>query len=410
MLTPEVNPQFLHQEDAQQLEFNATITQAFTLPDGRIGAILDRTYFYATGGGQEHDTGQIGDAQVLDVFKDETSGKVIHVLDRNLPPGNYTSQIDRQRRLRHMQHHTAQHLLTQCFIRLFNFETVSANINGCTPSALDLAMARPLTTRELAQGEELANQIIYEDRPVKTYFVTPAELAAIALRRPPTVNENIRIVEIEGYDYSACGGTHCARTGTIGVLKIVKQERVNEKTRVHFIAGLQALHTLHTYHETLTTLAAQLSVGFQEIPAAVQRQTDQLKAFQKELQTLREERIAFEAQELARDAEIRGAYRVVLAVIENRPAAELRTLADALKKTPQLLALLAAYDNQKLSLVIVCDPGGKIQARDLLARLLIHFGGRGGGDAVIAQGGGPASPEQFQAFTNLARQTLDEML
>jgi alanyl-tRNA synthetase len=390
-----MNPQFLHQEDVRQLEFNATVVQKLVLPDGRIGVVLDRTYFYATGGGQEHDSGRIGDAQVLDVIKEETFAKVIHVLDRDIPPGACTAQIDRERRLRHMQHHTAQHLLTQCFIRLFNFETVSANINGTTPSTLDLVMNRALTLRELEQAEELANQVIYEDRPVKTYFVTPADLPTVPLRRPPSVSENIRIVEIDGYDYSACGGTHCPHTGMIGVLKIVKQERVNEKTRVHFVAGLQALHTLHNYHDLLTNLTAQLSVSIQEIPASIQRQSDQLKAYQKELQLLRSEHIAFEAQELARHAEIQGDYRVVVATYEGRPAAELRTLADALKKIPGLVALLAAYDNQKLSLVPSARQTPKSR-RDLLNRVLTYFGGRGGGDAQIAQGGGSASLEQFR--------------
>ncbi len=407
---PEMNSQFLHRDDARRLDFDATITARVTLPDGRLGVVLERTYFYATGGGQEHDTGKIGDAQVLDVIKDESINKVIHILDHDLPLGNYPAQIDHDRRLRHMQHHTAQHLLTQCFIALFNYETVSANINGSTPSALDLAINRLLTPSELEQGEVLANQIIYEDRPVKVYYINPADLNKIPLRRPPSVNENIRIVEIDGYDYSACGGTHCSQTGTIGIVKIVRQERVNDKTRVHFIAGLQALHTLRSYHETLTGLAMYLSVSIPEVLPSVQRQSEQLQASQKELQTLHNERIAAEAKDYIEQAEKLADYRIIIEAFDNRPAAELRLLADGFKQAPNTIALLGAHTNQKLSIVVICAQGVKIKARNLLNHLLGHYDGRGGGDAQIAQGGGTASLEQFRAFKNIARRVLDEIL
>ncbi len=404
-----MNSQFLHRDDAQQLEFDAAITTKTTLPDGRLGVVLESTYFYATGGGQEHDTGKIGDAQVIDVFKDESTGKVIHILDRDLPPGTYRAQIDYDRRLRHMQHHTAQHLLTQCFIALFNYETVSANINGSTPSALDLAINRLLTQSELEQGETLANQVIYEDRPVKVYYVSPSDLNKIPLRRPPSVTENIRIVEIDGFDYSACGGTHCARTGTIGIVKIVKQERINDKTRVHFIAGLQALYTLRNYHETLSNLAMFLSVSIPDVLPSIQRQSDQLQAAQKELQTLRSERIAFEAKDYLEQAEKLADYRLIIAAFDSRPAAELRVLADRLKQAPDTIAVLGNYASPKLSIIVVCTQGVKFQARDLLNRLLTQYGGRGGGDGQIAQGGGTASGEQFQAFKMIARQAIEEI-
>ena len=132
-----------------------------------------------------------------------------------------------------VQHHTAQHLLSQCLVP-FGLETLSANINVDTPSTVDFPFTE-LTPEQLRQAEDLANQVIYENRMVKSYFVAPENISQVPLRRPPKVHENIRIIEIDGYDHSACGGTHVPQTSMIGVVKILRTERQNEKTlvRIH---------------------------------------------------------------------------------------------------------------------------------------------------------------------------------
>src|SRR5512143_2691164 len=177
-----MNPQLLYLEDSTILEFEANVMAHLTLTDGRNGVVLDRTYFYPTGGGQEHDTGWIGSAKVLEVIKDDDHSRLVHVVEGQVGLGAVTAHIDAERRLRHMQHHTAQHLLSQCFIHLFEIESISSNINGYTPSTLDLGVPT-LTREQLDQIEDLANQIIYENRPVKTYFVTPEELQSLPLRK-----------------------------------------------------------------------------------------------------------------------------------------------------------------------------------------------------------------------------------
>ena len=400
-----INPQLLYQDDPLRLEFEAVVREQIHLPDGRLGLVLERTYFYPTGGGQEHDTGSIGPARVLDVFKQGEPPVLVHVVDRPVPAGPLTAHIDAGRRLRAMQHHTAQHLLSQCFLRLFNLETLSANINVDTPSTVDFPFTE-LTPEQLRQAEDLANQVIYENRVVKSYFVAPENISQVPLRRPPKAHENIRIIEIDGYDHSACGGTHVPQTGVIGVVKILRTERQNEKTRLHFIAGWQALEAFQAYQATLGSLAAQLNVGWPELPQAVTRQSEQLRAAQKELQTLRTERLDWEAHNLAEQAPQSGGRRLVVASFENRPVAELRSLAEHLKATPGMAAVLAGYDGQKLSLVTVCAPQSGLEARQILQTLLAEVGGRGGGDAQIAQGGGSATPEQLQALLDHARRLL----
>jgi alanyl-tRNA synthetase len=319
------------------------------------------------------------------------------VVDGLIEPGAVKACIDAERRLRHMQHHTAQHLLTQCILRQTGNETVSANINGYTPSTLDI-LAAQISKFDLEKSELLANQQIYENKLVKTYFVTPGELASIPLRRPPKVTENIRIVEIDGFDYSPCGGTHVQHTGSIGLLKVLKAERQNDRMRVYFMAGLQALQVFQQMYDSLSSLASQMSMSWQDIPDVIKRQADQLNTLQKEMQVLRLENIKHEAFSLAGSAEQRGSLRLVSTSFSQRPVGELRMLAEELKHIPDLVSFLASFDGQKVTLLVACGEASGKDARMLLTRHLAQINGRGGGDARLAQGGGMATDEQYHTF------------
>lgn len=406
--------QLLHFDDPLCLEFDAQVVEILSLSDGRSGVVLDRTYFYPTGGGQEHDTGALGAAQVLDVFKDEKRGVTVHVVDRSPGSGKVHAVIDRPRRLRHMQHHTAQHLLSHCCIQLLGLETVSANINGDTPSTLDLN-ANHVDREALLRVETLANQIIAENRPVRTYFVSPERLHALPLRKPPKVEEDIRIVEIDGLDYSACGGTHVAATGSIGVVKILRAERVKDKTRLHFVAGSRAVEYFQMLHEIVSELAAGMSVHPQDLVAAVERQGEQLKAAQRELGRLQSEMIMAEARELYARAEVYSGYRLALGAFRGRTMNDLRALAKELRAMPGAVAVLASEEAasqevNSISLVVACAEDTGLSARDLLLRLLSEIGGKGGGDAALAQGAGKIPAGQIAHLLGVARVMAEQLL
>ena len=392
-----MNPQLLYQEDPTKLEFEASVVEILTLPNSRKGVVLDKTYFYPTGGGQEYDTGQIGSARVVEVYEDEGHSNLVHVVEGEVNLGLVQAHIDAERRLRHMQHHTAQHLLTQCLLRQTGLETVSANINGYSPSTLDI-VGMQINKSDLEQAELLANRIIYEDRIVKTYVVSPKVLISIPLRRPPKVTENIRIVEIDRYDYSTCGGTHVLHTGSIGLVKVLKAERQNDRLRIYFIAGLQAMEVFSQMYDTFSSLANQMTISWQDIPEVVSKQADQLSTIQKDFQALRQASIRYEAHELVVKAEEYTGIRLLRASFEGRPVNELRMMAEELKQIPDLVAFLATYDGLKLSLVVSCGEASGRDARQLLSLQLAIFNGRGGGDAKLAQGGGMATDEQYRTF------------
>ena len=392
-----MNPQLLYQEDPTKLEFEASVVEILTLPNSRKGVVLDKTYFYPTGGGQEYDTGQIGSARVVEVYEDEGHSNLVHVVEGEVNLGLVQAHIDAERRLRHMQHHTAQHLLTQCLLRQTGLETVSANINGYSPSTLDI-VGMQINKSDLEQAELLANRIIYEDRIVKTYVVSPMVLISIPLRRPPKVTENIRIVEIDRYDYSPCGGTHVLHTGSIGLVKVLKAERQNDRLRIYFIAGLQAMEVFSQMYDTFSSLANQMTISWQDIPEVVSKQADQLSTIQKDFQALQQASIRYEAHELVVKAEEYTGIRLLRASFEGRPVNELRMMAEELKQIPDLVAFLATYDGLKLSLVVSCGEASGRDARQLLSLQLAIFNGRGGGDAKLAQGGGMATDEQYRTF------------
>jgi alanyl-tRNA synthetase len=393
-----MNLQLLYQQDPSKLEFEASVVEILDLPNDHKGVVLDQTYFYPTGGGQEHDTGYIDSARVVDVYKDDQS-RLVHIVEGELGSGPVKVRIDADRRLRHMQHHTAQHLLTQCLLRQTGYETVSANINGNSPSTLDI-VASKLGKSDLEQAEITANRIIYEDRIVKTYFVTPNELQSIPLRRPPKVTENIRIVEIDGYDYSPCGGTHVLHTGSIGLVKVLKTERQNDKLRVYFIAGLQAFEVFSQMYDSFSSLSNQMSMNWQDIPAVMIKQTEQLSTLQKDLQAIKQASVKYEARDVVDRADRQSGFKLVRESYEGRPVSELRLLADELKLIPDLVSFLATYDGQKVSLIVTCGEAVGKDARQLLSRQLALIQGRGGGDARFAQGGGVANNEEFHTFLN----------
>lgn len=385
-------------------EFEAEIIDQKVLPDGRRGVIMPKTFFYPTGGGQEHDTGMLGEARVTDVLIDD-AGTVTHIIDRPMT-GVVRATIDGTRRFAFMQHHSGQHLLSAAILNVLNIESVSANINIDNPATIDLDMNGNI---DLTPAEDYANTIIYQDRAIKAYGVDETEIHAVPLRRPPKVSGAIRVIEIDGLDYSACGGTHCTRTGMIGIVKIVRTEHVNQKLRVHFLCGERALKHFQATHHIVTNVARQLDTNPEGILGALEKHTDSARALQKQVQELRELTLSAEAKELAAHAQALENIQLVTAAFRNRSAHELRALALHLQNEPGLVAVLASHDGAKVSIVVSSAADARVNANALIRKLLADINGRGGGDARIAQGGGAASEEQCANILANVRTRIREL-
>jgi len=385
----------LYYEDAYLTEFEARVVRRLEL-DGRPAVVLDRTAFYPTGGGQPHDTGWLNDVPVLDVLLDETSGEVLHLLAGPLTEEHVTGRLNWERRHDHMQQHTGQHILSEAFMRVNRAQTVSFHL-GEDASTIDLDRA-PIPAEELRAAEDLANRIVFEDRPVTARFLTPAEAAQVPFRKPPAVSENIRLVEVAGFDWSACGGTHCRSTGEVGLIHIAGVERRGAETRVTFLCGRRALQDYRRKEGVLQEVCAFLTTGWQVLPEIVRKMDEERRAAQRQLQKAREELAGLEALALLAGAEQVGTWRVVRKVFADREPAAVKQLAGRLLEHAGVVVLLGwqGPDKGQLFLGRSADVPADMQA--LLRQVCGKVGGGGGGRPDFAQGGGMPADRVAEAL------------
>jgi len=293
--------QKLYHDDAYQQEFQAQVLETITMGN-RPGLILDKTCFYPASGGQPHDQGTLNGIPISGVFEREDDGAVVHVVSGEVegPALNkgetVHGQIDWERRFDHMQQHTGQHILSQAFLRLLDAETVGFHL-GAEASTIDVDKA-PLEATQIDEVEELANTIVFADRPVRTYFVDQDRMEDLALRKQPMVAGPIRIVEVEGFDLSPCGGTHVKAAGEVGPIVITKSERRGSETRVEFLCGGRALADYRRQRRIVSELANQFSVGDWELVEAVNRLAEEAKRHRKELNAAQSQLLDYEAARL----------------------------------------------------------------------------------------------------------------
>nr|MDQ3805510.1 alanyl-tRNA editing protein [Acidobacteriota bacterium] len=214
----------LYYQDSWLTEFDARVTSVAEGADGRRVVTLDRTAFYPTGGGQPSDTGRLGAARVVECVDAEGEG-VLHVVEGDAPAvgSRVRGRVDWPRRLDHVQQHTGQHILSQAFVELFGAQTRSFRMLP-EASEVDVNLKDP-SDELIERAVDRANEIIWDDRPVRVHRVTPDEAARLPLRKDSAREGELRVVEIEGFDFSPCGGTHARSTGEVGCVVARQWER-----------------------------------------------------------------------------------------------------------------------------------------------------------------------------------------
>jgi alanyl-tRNA synthetase len=372
----------LYYTDPYLVEFDARVIRVESHA-GKPAAVLDRTAFYPTSGGQPFDTGRLGTANVVDVV-DGDDGIILHVMDGDVAPGPVRGTIDWPRRFDHMQQHTGQHVLSAAFDRLLSARTESFHL-GSVSSTIDLN--RMVSSSEMERVEDDANRIVWEDRPIGIRFADAAEAATLRLRKEPARGGILRLIEVPDFDVSACGGTHVARTGAIGAIVVQSTERFRGGARVEFLCGGRALRGYRGLRDAVAASVRLVSVLPADLPAGIERLQGDTKDLKRQLKDLQARLAVFEADALAGDAETHGPFRVVIAVLEGWDQSGLKGIASAIAARPGHTAILFSAPAPS-AVVIARAIDATIDSAGILEQLIARFGGKGGGRADLAQGGG----------------------
>jgi len=396
----------LYYHDSFLYQFDARVLESLE-HGGKSAVVLDRTAFYPTSGGQVYDTGKFlfADNREVPVVEvaEEDDGTILHfVAEKIAPDQTITGLIDSARRRDHIQQHSGQHVLSAAFVRLFDAPTVSFHM-GVESCTIDLAV-KSLSAAQVAQAEQLANEIVIEDRPVSIRFVSLDEAREMGVRKlPPKQTGQLRLIDMTDFDLTACGGTHVRSTGQIGAILVRKIENVKQGIRVEFVCGLRAVAVARQDYATLTQAAGLFSAHIRELPQQVEKSIQESKAAGKAQHKLLEELAELQAERMLAKGE--SSPQVVTAVFPDRDATFIKLLAQKLTASrPEVVALLACGGNQP-ALVFAQSPGMKSNMGQLMKEAMTKLGGRGGGSADMAQGGLPAGSTDLPKTEAILRET-----
>jgi alanyl-tRNA synthetase len=376
----------LYYTNSKLLEFTGRVTDITRLED-RLAVVLDQTAFYPTGGGQPYDTGRLDGVRVVDVIEEEAGSQVFHIVESE-PRFNQGDEvagvIDWDRRLDHIQQHTGQHILSQAFIQAAQAETRSFHL-GAESSTIDLDWDQP-DEDLIGQAEALANQVVFENRAVRIHQVTESGLAQFPLRKDTYRAGLVRIIEVAGFDFSPCGGTHAAQTGDIGLIAIRGWERAKKMCRVEFVCGGRALKDYRAANQAAKAAALMLTTGRDEIPEKVARLIEENKQQRRRIRALFEIAADVEAEQLYQQADKQKHFHLVTKVFRDYSVDEVRILARRLCDRGGVVALFGLEESGASRLLFARSADVELNVGEVMKSVTAAFGSRGGGSPDMAQG------------------------
>ncbi len=376
----------LYWESPYTKEFDARIISVDTYKEdsSKYLVALDQTAFYPESGGQPWDEGYIGKTKVTYVFEED--GIIYHVVDHPPEVGAQVScLLDWDRRFDFMQQHLGQHILSSVIEALHNADTVGFHL-GNDVVTIDITKEN-LTAEEQAAIEALANQYIYRNLPVHVHYPDANMLQSFSLRKQPSVTEGIRIVEIDKLDYSPCGGTHPGSTGEVGMIKIIGLERMKGNTRIEFLCGKRALMDYSWKNSYINDIAGLLTIKDTEVLSFFEKLHKDSRQLEKENRNLQRSLLDYQIKELYNEAEEQKGNKIIVKIYEGFDFKSLQYMATAISKYDNAIALLAAK-NEKAQVVFTRSQQLNIDISKLFKEVIGLINGKGGGNAVTAQGGG----------------------
>ncbi|MDO4314493.1 MAG: alanine--tRNA ligase-related protein [Oscillospiraceae bacterium] len=374
----------LYYRDPFLREFTATVLSCQEAK-GAYKVVLDRTAFYPEGGGQPADHGMLGNAAVTDVH--EKDGVIFHTCDKAVETGeSLTGVIDWARRFDHMQQHSGEHILSGILCAAYHCDNVGFHLGADT---VTIDYNADISWEQALEAERRANEVIWADRPAEIAFPSPAELAALDYRSKKELTGRVRIVTFPEADCCACCGTHVARAGQVGLVKVLSCQKFREGVRLEILCGGRALRYLGAVYDQAKAVGQRLSVKPRDTLAAVERLEAELSAAKAQAAALEEQVFAAIAAEQA------GKGGAVLFQPAMKPDS-VRRLADAVAHRCGGLAAVFAGEDGHYAYALVRADGEDISA--LVKELNRALHGRGGGRSGFAQGSVQAAQAEIEIF------------
>ena len=373
----------LYDKDSHLKEFSAKVLSCEKSGEN-YAVILNKTAFFPEGGGQESDRGSIGEAAVLDV--QIINNEIIHFTDRPLNIGKENAcLLDWDRRFRNMQNHSGEHIVSGLVHKLFGLNNVGFHLGTEMTVDFDGFLSR----EQLSEVERLANKAVWENVPIKAYYPNDNELKKLDYRSKLELTENVRIVDIEGYDLCACCAPHVKRTGEIGVIKILDSFKNKEGVRIFIKCGTDALVDYDDKYFNVQKISNLLSVKQNEAAAAVDRLGDENRALKFEISNFKKRLITEKAKNFAPESDITAVFE------ENLDIKELQLFSDALYKKSG--GIRAVFSGQECNYSFaIC---GEETALDLFFKEFKQkFNVRGGGRNGMVQGTVSGEKTEIESF------------
>ncbi len=378
----------LFYEDQYIKEFIAEATH-IKEKAGAYHVVLDKTAFFPGGGGQFCDLGKIDSNEVIEVY--EENGIIYHVTKQKLiKTHNLKCSIDWERRQDGMHQHLGQHVLSGCFFKLFNANTLSFHL-GNDVSTVDIK--GHLDEEKIRAVEKYANVIIGENIQVESFVPQETELKGLNLRRDlPKTEVEIRVVKIGDLDINACCGVHPRSTQELRMIKIKRWEKHKEATRIEFLSGSRAVEDSIKKDKVLTEICRYLSSNEIEAIKSIKNLNEQLKATLDENKRMSDEVASYEAKAMIENAEKIGDYSVIKNIYHKEEVKYVSKLVTKLVQREDTIALMAVKDGEKVNLIFAAAKNVKgISMKELLRDTLSLIEGAGGGNEYLAQGAGKSN-------------------
>ena len=380
----------LYYNDTYLREFDAICMECIEKKNSFL-VRLDRSAFYPTSGGQPFDTGTLNDATVTDVYVDD-EGEVWHAVDKAIEVNSSVhGSIDWERRFDHMQQHAGEHMLANAAYRLIGGGTIGLHL-GVDVSTIDMTLPEGrtrITAEELRALEDDVNSRIQRNVPIRQWFPSAEELAALPLRKAPTVSENVRIVQIGELEFCACGGTHPASAGEIGLVKIVDARPSRGKLRLAFVCGKRAYELLRKDHELIHSAADVLSTSVENVPDMIRSMDEEIKKLTRELAQCRRDMLLSNASAYIEKAPVNAnGVRIVAEHVEGDVNAG-RELATHIAEGARIVAVIGIKTGANFSYIVCRSSDVDVACGSVLGAAAKKCGGKGGGRPDFAQGGGP---------------------